>query len=147
MKLAIVPTASSKAMFEGRDVTAHIHLIRHGHHSLLGHVLCGRMPGVELDELGYRQMGAIAKAVERTAPLAVQSSPQRRALQSADIIANRCRLAVEVVPAFDEIDVGRWTGVNFADLASDTAWHAWNEKRGSTPPPGGESMVVLQKRV
>jgi broad specificity phosphatase PhoE len=147
MKLAIGPTASSKAMFESRNVTAQIHLIRHGHHSLLGRVQCGRMSEVELDELGCRQMSVTAEAMERTAPLAVQSSPQRRALQSAGIIANRCNLAVEVVPAFNEIDMGQWTGVNFADLASDKAWQAWNEKRGSTQPPGGESMVALQKRV
>jgi broad specificity phosphatase PhoE len=147
MKLAIGPTASSKATFEGCDVTAHIHLIRHGHHSLLGRVLCGRMPGVQLDELGCRQMSVIAEVMERTAPLAVQSSPQRRALQSAGIIAARCGVAVEIVTAFDEIDMGRWTGVNFADLAPDQAWQTWNEKRGSTPPPGGETMAALQKRV
>jgi broad specificity phosphatase PhoE len=147
MKLAIVPTALSKATFESRNVTAQIHLIRHGHHSLLGRVLCGRMPGVELDELGCRQMSATAEVIERTAPLAVQSSPQRRAMQSASIIADRCSRAVEIVPAFDEIDMGSWTGANFADLAPDRAWQSWNEKRGSTRPPGGESMVALQKRV
>jgi broad specificity phosphatase PhoE len=147
MKLATVPAALSMATFESRNVTAQIHLIRHGHHSLLGRVLCGRMPGVELDELGCRQMSATAEVIERTAPLAVQSSPQRRAMQSASIIADRCSRAVEIVPAFDEIDMGSWTGANFADLAPDRAWQSWNEKRGSTRPPGGESMIALQKRV
>jgi broad specificity phosphatase PhoE len=147
MKLAPGLAASSKAMLESRNVTAHIHLIRHGHHPLLGRVLCGRMPGVQLDEPGCLQMSVTAELIKRTRPLAVQSSPQRRALQSAGIIADTCSIAVEVVPAFDEIDMGQWTGANFADLASDKAWHAWNEKRGSMQPPGGESMVALQKRV
>jgi probable phosphoglycerate mutase len=146
-KLAIVRAASSKAMFEGCNVTAHLHLIRHGHHPLLGRVLCGRMPGVQLDELGCRQMAVTAAVIGRTAPVAVQSSPQRRALQSAGIIAARCGLAVEIVSVFDEIDMGQWTGASFADLASDKAWQSWNEKRGSMRPPGGESMRTLQNRV
>jgi hypothetical protein len=48
--------ASSTATFEGCDVTTHIHFVRHGHHSLMGRVLCGRMPGVQLDELGCDQI-------------------------------------------------------------------------------------------
>jgi broad specificity phosphatase PhoE len=147
MKPATARTASSMATFEGADVTTHIHLVRHGHHSLLDHVLCGRMPGVQLTEFGCDQMAVAAEVVTRTVPLAVQSSPQRRALQSAGIIAARCHLAVEIVPGFDEIDMGRWTGAKFADLASDKAWQRWNEKRGSTRPPDGESMAALQRRV
>jgi broad specificity phosphatase PhoE len=147
MKRAIGPIASLKAKFEGLAVTAHIHLIRHGHHSLLGRILCGRMPGVQLDEFGCRQMRVTAEMIELARPLTVQSSPQPRALQSAAIIASRCGLAVEIATAFDEIDMGEWSGANFVDLASDPAWQLWNERRGSTQPPGGESMVALQKRV
>jgi broad specificity phosphatase PhoE len=147
MKPAIVPAASSKATFEGCDVTTHIYLVRHGHHPLLGRVLCGRMPGVQLDELGCRQMEATAEVIRITAPQTMQSSPQRRALQSAAIIGARCRLPIEIMPAFDEIDMGRWTGAAFSDLAGKRAWQQWNGRRGSTKPPGGESMVALQGRV
>jgi broad specificity phosphatase PhoE len=128
-------------------MTTRIHLVRHGQHALLGRVLCGRMPGVQLDELGCEQMVAAAEAIRRSAPIAVQSSPQRRTLQSAAIVAARCGLALEIVPAFDEIDMGRWTGANFADLAFDKAWQQWNARRGSARPPGGESMMALQHRV
>lgn len=128
-------------------MATHIHLVRHGHHSLLDRVLCGRMPGVQLDELGCRQMVAVADLIRQIAPLALQSSPQRRALQSAGIVAARCGLAVEIVPAFDEIDMGAWTGAEFSRLALDEHWQRWNERRGNTQPPGGESMVALQRRV
>jgi broad specificity phosphatase PhoE len=128
-------------------VSTHVHLVRHGHHSLLGRVLCGRMPGVELDELGCRQMASVAELVTRTSPCALQSSPQRRALQSASIIGARCALAIEIVPAFDEIDMGDWTGAEFSSLEADERWRRWNEKRGSTQPPGGESMLSVQARV
>jgi probable phosphoglycerate mutase len=105
------------------------------------------MPGVQLDELGCDQMATTAEIVRRYRPSAVQSSPQRRALQSAAIIANRCGCAVEIASGFDEIDMGSWTGAAFADLASDKKWRRWNARRGSARPPGGESMGEVQRRV
>ena len=123
-----------------------VHLVRHGHHSLLAGVLCGRMEGIELDELGCRQMSVCAGNLF-PAPTAIQSSPQRRALQSASILAKHCGLAVEVVAAIDEIDVGDWTGRPFDDLNKDPGWHRWNSRRGSNRPPNGESMWRLQRRV
>jgi broad specificity phosphatase PhoE len=128
-------------------VATHIHLVRHGHHPLLGSVLCGRMPGVELDQHGREQMMVTADAVKLAAPRCVQSSPQLRAVQSAAIVAVRCGLVVEIVPAVDEIDVGLWTGASFSELAPDKAWQRWNENRSSTHPPRGESMEMLQRRV
>jgi broad specificity phosphatase PhoE len=147
MKPGIGHAGLSKAMHEGHDVTTHIHLVRHGRHALLHRILCGRMPGVELDERGREQMNAAAAMIKLAAPQILQSSPQRRTLQSATIIAAAVGLPVEIVAAFDEIDMGRWTGMELAKLAEDKHWRQWNEKRGSTCPPEGESMVALQKRV
>jgi probable phosphoglycerate mutase len=104
------------------------------------------MSGVQLDELGCRQIKAVAEALSRISPDKIQSSPQQRALQSAAIIAARCGLNVEIVRPFDEIDMGTWTGTSFADLENRPEWHDWNERRGSVSPPGGESMAMLQRR-
>jgi broad specificity phosphatase PhoE len=123
-----------------------IHLVRHGHHALLDTVLCGRMPGVALDELGRRQMEIGAERI-LPVPAVVQSSPQQRALQSAAILSKQLELAVEIVAAVDEIDIGDWTGKSFDDLEADPAWHRWNNRRGSASPPNGESMLGLQHRV
>src|SRR4051794_24759410 len=102
-----------------------IHLVRHGHHGMLGHRLCGRMPGVELDKLGCRQMSHCAKMVSER-PAAIQSSPQRRAQQSASILAGHFGLPVEISAEVDEIDCGEWTSRTFADLEADVRWHRWN---------------------
>jgi broad specificity phosphatase PhoE len=123
-----------------------IHLVRHGHHAVLGHRLCGRMPGVQLDDLGCRQMSRCAEMIPGR-PVAIQSSPQRRALQSASILAWHFGLPVEIAPEADEIDYGEWTSLNFADLEGDTRWNRWNTRRSSSRPPGGESMRALQQRV
>ena len=123
-----------------------IHLVRHGHHALLGRTLCGRMPGVNLDEQGRAAMAACAEKIAPP-PSLIQSSPQPRALQSADILADHFRLNVDVAPEVDEIDVGDWTGRRFDELEHDPAWRHWNAHRGSGVPPGGESMQALQTRM
>jgi broad specificity phosphatase PhoE len=123
-----------------------IHLVRHGHHAMLGRWLCGRMPGVQLDELGCRQMSRCAEMIPAR-PLAVQSSPQRRAQQSASILAWHFGLPVEIAPEVDEIDYGEWTSRAFAELEWNTRWNRWNTRRSSGRPPGGESMRALQQRM
>lgn len=123
-----------------------IHLVRHGRHALLDRTLCGRMPGVTLDDLGCEQMRHCAGSI-RPQPTLIQSSPQRRALQSASILADHFGLPVEIAPAIDEIDVGDWTGSDFAELGSDPRWREWNARRGSCCPPRGESMRALQRRI
>jgi broad specificity phosphatase PhoE len=123
-----------------------IHLVRHGHHALLDRVLCGRMPGVGLDEFGCRQIALCAEHI-LPVPTAIQSSPQRRARQSASILASHFDLAVEIVSAIDEIDLGDWTARSFDELERDPDWRRWNCRRGESRPPNGESMLELQRRV
>lgn len=123
-----------------------IHLIRHGHHALLGGTLCGRMKGVQLDDVGCREIARCADTISPH-PTAIQSSPQQRCMQSACILAARFGLPVEIVPALNEIDYGEWTGLSLEDLRQDPRWSRWNRRRGRSRPPGGESMRSLQKRV
>jgi broad specificity phosphatase PhoE len=136
----------SKMPAESAMMITTIHLIRHGHHPLLGRTLCGRMPGVELDEQGCREAQICAALIDPI-PTLMQSSPQLRALQTADIIASRYALPVEIAPDLDELDAGDWTGRSFAELESAPAWRQWNEKRGSSAPPNGESMTAVQRRI
>ncbi|MBB4380473.1 histidine phosphatase family protein [Bradyrhizobium sp. SBR1B] len=123
-----------------------IHLVRHGHHALLGHTLCGRMNGVTLDDIGCEEVAHCATNVSPQ-PALIQSSPQRRCMQSASILAAHFGSPIEIVPALDELDYGEWTGRSFEELGRDPRWSRWNRRRGSTRPPGGESMRSLQKRV
>ena len=78
---------------------------------------------------------------------AIQTSPRKRARQTAEAIAAPAGLDVEVVEALDEIDFGAWTGMTFDELAGQPLWRHWNEARGSARPPNGESMVAAQTRV
>jgi broad specificity phosphatase PhoE len=122
-------------------------LVRHTSYSLIDRVLAGRAPHIGLSELGWRQARALARDLAQRPISRVQSSPQRRARESAEPIAHALGLPIEIAPKMDELDMGRWTGAPFKELNSNPDWQAWNSKRGSMRPPKGESMCDLQKRV
>lgn len=122
-------------------------LVRHAEHDLLGKVLTGRMPGVELGPTGRRQAQLLARHFREAAVTAVHSSPRERARQTAEPIAAALGLACETAAALDEIDFGNWTGKRFDELAADPGWQKWNEFRATSRCPGGESMAEAQARL
>jgi broad specificity phosphatase PhoE len=121
-------------------------LVRHATHALLGRALAGRAPGVGLDDEGRRQAEGVARRLASAGVTHLQSSPRRRARETAAPIARRLGLAVELAPAIDEIDFGAWSGRSFASLADDPGWDVWNTRRSAARPPGGETMHELQAR-
>jgi len=127
-------------------MTTTIHLIRHGHHALLGRRLCGRTSDVSLDQLGLQQMQRLASCIWPI-PNRIQSSPQLRARESAAILAANLNLSVEITPAADEIDMGDWSSRTFIELEHDPQWRRWNSARSSHSPPNGESMEALRQRI
>ena len=122
-------------------------LTRHAPHALVDAVLVGRMPGAQLDENGRKQARRVAGMLAGREITAIQSSPQARARETAQPIAGRTGLPIEIAQAVDEIDVGEWTGRPFSALREDPLWQLWNRARSSARPPRGESMQELQSRV
>jgi ribonuclease H / adenosylcobalamin/alpha-ribazole phosphatase len=127
-------------------VTATLLLIRHAAHVELGRVLSGRRRDVALSADGLRQ-AAILSDLLGTEPLAaIFSSPRERAWYTARDIAEPHGLKVAADDRLDEVDFGDWTGLTFDELAGDPEWDAWNTRRGSARPPGGESMKEAAER-
>jgi probable phosphoglycerate mutase len=114
---------------------------------MLNAVLVGRMSGAELGENGREQARQVARLLAGRDITAIQSSPQTRARETAQPIAGRTGLPIEIAQAVDEIDVGDWTGRPFSALREDPLWQLWNRARSSARPPRGESMQELQSRV
>jgi probable phosphoglycerate mutase len=124
-----------------------IFLVRHGVNDLLGLAIAGRKPGVTLNAEGRAQAERLARRFERDTISKVQSSPLQRARETAEPIAERLGLGVEIAPALNEIDFGVWTGLGLRELAQRTDWQHWNAVRSSSRAPGGESMLEVQARV
>jgi broad specificity phosphatase PhoE/ribonuclease HI len=88
-------------------------------------------------------LGPLAERVD-----AVISSPVRRTLESAEILAEALGRTVEVEPGFAEMEFGIWDGMTFAEVGEKhpDELKAW---LGSLDiaPEGGESFRVVQRRV
>ena len=88
-------------------------------------------------------LGPIADKVD-----AVVSSPVRRTLESAGILAAALGREVEVEPGFAEMEFGAWDGMTFAEVGEQhpDELKAW---LGSldVAPGGGESFRTVQARV
>ena len=128
-------------------MTTTIILVRHCVHDLLDRILVGRAPNVSLSAVGIRQAQCLAAALVRRGVTGLKSSPQLRARQTAEPIAAMLGKPVEVMPEFDEMDFGAWSGCSFDSLQNDCRWRRWNSDRAACRPPGGETMHELQGRV
>lgn len=104
------------------------------------------MPGLSLTDEGAMQAQRLARRLGHETLSMVQTSPVRRARETARSVAEAARLEPETVAALDEIDFGEWTGRSFADLAADPGWNEWNAHRAAATPPCGESMAAAQDR-
>jgi probable phosphoglycerate mutase len=128
-------------------VTTTFFLVRHAAHDRVGTILCGRMPEVRLGAIGHSQARRLAERFANENIATVQSSTLERAVETAEPIAARVGLRVELVEAIGEIDFGAWSGQSFEALQGDPLWTAWNTARGESRPPRGESMREAQARI
>ena len=121
-------------------------LIRHAAHGLLGRTLAGRMPGVHLSEEGKAQAERLAERLSHLPIDAIYSSPLERARETAEPVARRLGLRVQVSEEINELDLGDCTGSDFDQVEGDQRWRYFNSYRSGTRIPGGETMLETQVR-
>jgi probable phosphomutase (TIGR03848 family) len=121
-------------------------LVRHGLTDETGRRLSGRLQGVHLNGTGRSQARALAERLAVLPLAAIYSSPLERALETAGPLAEGQGLEPEVREDLAEVDFGEWTGLWMEELAGRPEWQAYNARRRSTRPPGGESMAEVQAR-
>lgn len=122
-------------------------LLRHADHDWVGRGIAGRQPDVSLNAEGRRQAEALVQRLEGTAIHAIWCSPQPRTRQTAQPLAAARGLPIQVHGGFDEVDMGGWQGMSFAQLeALGAPWRHWCDRRGSAHPPGGEAFTEVPRR-
>jgi len=102
---------------------------------------------VELNEVGWKQAAKLVSFLRNENIDAVISSPLKRALVTAQIIAGQHQLPLEIHDGLKEIDVGELEGLSLSSLSitfSQLLMQWW--QGGAERLPGGESFVELQKR-
>ena len=79
-------------------------------------ILAGRTEGVPLTKTGIEQAERIAKYLAPIDISAIYSSPIERAKHTAEIVAKNCSLDVVLDERLTEIDMGKFTRMNYDDM-------------------------------
>jgi broad specificity phosphatase PhoE len=104
---------------------------------------------VPLNETGISQAEATARRIGRGwQATAVYSSPLSRAMRTAEAIATRFSLRVQIHAGLIDIDYGKWQGISPDDVREQ--WpellSAWYQTPHTVRIPGGESLEELRAR-
>jgi phosphoserine phosphatase len=123
-------------------------LVRHGETAWNVEEIYRGRTDVGLDEVGLEQAKLIGKYLGNLQLEAIYSSPLKRAIDTANAVAQYQKVGVEVANGLMDFDYGEWQGLRaeevqklYQDLHSE--WHA-NPDR--VRMPGGESLSDVKDR-
>jgi broad specificity phosphatase PhoE len=123
-------------------------LARHGETEWnVEEVFRGRID-VELNKTGLKQAELLAEYLGGVKIEAVYSSPLKRALKTAEAIARRHSLKVEMVNGLTDCDFGRWQGLHLKEVRDKykKLYQQWVNSPQSVQIPGGESLGEVRER-
>jgi len=102
-----------------------------------------------LNARGRAQARRLAEELRGVGLNVLYSSPLRRALQTAQVIAETLGLPLHIEPRLMEIHQGDWEGRLRSEIAAryPNLFHRWETEPWEVIPPGGESLAQVQARV
>jgi probable phosphoglycerate mutase len=123
-------------------------LLRHGQTPLSVEKRFSGIGDPSLTALGLAQAAAAGDRLASSEATAVVSSPLGRALQTAEAVASRLGVDVEVDEGLRETDFGDWEGHTFAEIQQKwpAELQAWLDS-SAVAPPYGESFDATTTRV
>jgi probable phosphoglycerate mutase len=129
-------------------VTTRLYLVRHGATGLTAEDRFSGAVGVELSDEGRAQAERLARRLADDRLVAVYSSPQSRALDTAAIVARPHGLVPVARDGLREIAHGHWEGLRRADVEARfrDEYAAWEEDPFTFAPSGGESGLSVLAR-
>jgi broad specificity phosphatase PhoE len=118
------------------------YFVRHGEsEGNAARIFTGRSDS-PLTARGRAQAATVADELAKVKFDRIVSSDLSRSRDTADVIAKRQGIPVEVVPDLREIDVGERTGKTFDETAGMPGWN----DEGFVAWPGGETLEQVLKR-
>ncbi len=119
-----------------------IYLLRHGEDD---ENYIGGWSNVELTKKGIKQIKEISEVIQKLEIEAIYTSDIKRAIQTAQIIANKINIDVNQVSYLRELDKGKLTGMEVEVAKRD--WKEYFNLTICQKYPDGESMIDLYERV
>jgi len=124
-------------------------LIRHGEtHWNKDGLVQGGDSDIELNDTGLEQARKLAAFLKNEPIIAILSSPLRRAIATAEVIASQHQLPVEIDQGLRELKVGDLEGISVSNLRTTFSRFLlqWWQEGEAMKLPNGESLVELQQR-
>jgi broad specificity phosphatase PhoE len=123
-------------------------LARHGETAWnVGKIYRGRTD-VNLDEVGIKQAELLGKYLSNWGLEAIYSSPLKRALDTANIIARYQKIGVHIAKGLIDFDYGKWQSLpeQEAKRLYPALHNAWHNNPHKVRMPSGESLEDVRKR-
>ena len=101
---------------------------------------------VPLGADGVQQIQKIAPLLATLELDGIYTSPLRRAVQTAKVVAAETKLPICKSEGLNEIAYGEWAGRYFEDLIDDELYRRFIKSPAKTLLPGGETISDVQRR-
>lgn len=103
---------------------------------------------IELNDTGFEQARKLATFLRNEPIATILSSPLKRAIATAEVIASHHQLPIKIDERLSELKVGELEGVSVSNLGTTFSQFLiqWWQNRGSEVLPDGETLVELQQR-
>jgi len=125
-----------------------IMLVRHGDTDWNVEEIFRGRADVELNETGIKQAQLLSKYLEDTPLGAVYSSPLKRALKTAEIIAGPHSIGVKPSHDLIDFDYGEWQGLSHNTVKEkyQTLYAEWLKNPNLVKMPKGENLDDVKER-
>ncbi len=123
-------------------------LARHGETEWnVGEIFRGRID-IELNETGIKQAELLGGYLSEVKIEAVYSSPLKRALRTAEVMAGSHQLEVKIAPGLIDLDFGQWQGLSHQEVKRKYSelYTEWTDSPERVILPGGESLNDVSQR-
>jgi alpha-ribazole phosphatase len=129
--------------------TIRLFLLRHGAIAGTGEKCFVGQMDLELSQAGKTQAEKWRDILKPVNFSQIWSSDLKRAVETADIIADRRRPIIRKALELREINMGEWDGMPMADIREQfpECWEARGNDFAEFRPPGAETFIELQHRV
>ena len=123
-------------------------LVRHGETAWNAEEVFRGQADVPLNKNGLKQAELLGKYLSRKKIDAVYSSPLKRALKTAEAIASRQSLKVNIAPALIDMNYGKWQGLTTVEVKQQypKIYQTWLETPERAAIPAGESLDDVKNR-
>jgi broad specificity phosphatase PhoE len=103
---------------------------------------------VNLDGLGIKQAELLGKYLSNWELEAIYSSPVKRALDTANIVAHYQKIGVHTAEGLIDFDYGEWQSLPEQEVKRlyPTLLNEWHNNPHKVRMPGGESLEDVRKR-